>query len=643
MLEGDLSRPGEAHQTAQLRVVRTERSASAQWNVLADAGDEAPFCAAWLALQCAHIAGTTAGLLMLRHPQKGTPFSAATWPAETLDGARELSTLAERAFLERRTIVAGEHVGSAPNGPSASPSEQIVAVPLGAGGSILAAVAIKLVTPRTSARERAEWVADELRWGAGWLEALPWARRLAGASADMAQSLACLDLLAAVGEQPPLLAMTIAITNDLAARLRCDRVSIGLRTRGGRIRLSAMSHSATFQRRARLVDALENTMEETADQGACVALPPLPATERAITIAHRALAEIVKVPGTALLSAPLADGRGESIGAITLERHGRASFDGETAQLVEAMAALLGPMVGLHMRANRLIAGRIVDSMSNGIAAVLGPRRPVLKLATGAAIALVLGLALAKGEHRVTAKSVLEAEIQTAAVAPFDGFIRAAPVRAGDAVRGGDLLAALDERDLLLDRSKWRAERGKLVQRQRDALAKHDRTSIVVLEAQIQQADSQLALAEAKLARARIVAPFDGLVVAGDLSQMLGSPVEKGKMLFEVAPRDAYRLIVHVDERDVRYIAAGQKGVVALVGMPWTPVSMELTKITPVTIAEEGRNAFRVEARLTELGSRLRPGMEGIAKIETGRRSLLWIWAHPVIEWVRLAAWKYLP
>ena len=159
-------------------------------------------------------------------------------------------------------------------------------------------------------------------------------------------------------------------------------------------------------------------------------------------------------------------------------------------------------------------------------------------------------------------------------------------------MRSGDLLAALDDRDLLLDRSKWRAERDKLMQRQRDALANHKRADLVVLQFQIRQAELQLALAEDDLARARISAPFDGTVVAGDLSQMLGSPVEKGKTLFEIAPLDAYRLIVHVDDRDMRYIAPGQKGSVALAGMPWNPLPFVLSKITPVTVAEEGRNTF---------------------------------------------------
>jgi len=262
--------------------------------------------------------------------------------------------------------------------------------------------------------------------------------------------------------------------------------------------------------------------------------------------------------------------------------------------------------------------------------------------ATGT-VALIAFLSFGTGEHRIGAKAVLEPEVQRAAVAPFDGFIRAAPVRPGDHVRQGDLLASLDDRDLLLDRSKGRAERDKLLQKQRDALAKHDRSGLVTLEYQIRQADSQLALTEEKLERVRIRTPFDGVIVAGDLSQMLGSPVEKGKTLFEVAPLNAYRLVIHVDERDIRYIAAGQKGTVTLAGSPWTPLPLLLSNITPVTVAGDGRNTFRVEAQLMEPGAHLRPGMEGVAKIETGQQPMLWVWARPVIEWLHLAAWKYLP
>jgi multidrug resistance efflux pump len=255
---------------------------------------------------------------------------------------------------------------------------------------------------------------------------------------------------------------------------------------------------------------------------------------------------------------------------------------------------------------------------------------------------LVVVLAFAEGEHRITAKSVVEGEVQRAAVAPFEGFIKTAPVRAGATVLAGQILATLDDKDLVLDQMKWQSELDKLVQKQREALAKHDRSAVGVLMAQIQQAEAQLALAEDKLKRTQIAAPFDGLVVSGDLSQMLGSPVEKGKVLFEIAPLDAFRLIVHVDERDIRYVSSGQTGLIFLSGQPTAPWPITVTRVTPVTQAEEGRNSFKIEATIDAPAKALRPGMEGVAKMHAGQRSIVWIWTHSTIEWLRLTIWKYL-
>ncbi len=637
MFEADRPRSRGSEQAPQLRVVAAEPGPP-HWSGLADAGNEAVFCSAWLSSQCTRISGIIAGLLMMPPPAKGLTVTSTSWPRRN-PYVEDLLRLAERASSERRTVVLPARMEP---DTSVQPVGLFVALPLGSASQPVAVVAVALAAG-SSAALAPENVAEQLRWGAGWLEALPWAQRSKDVSTDIARAASSLDFLAAIGEQPRLQGMAIAVANDLAARLRCDRVSVGIIRRNGSIRLRAISHSASFKGQGRLVDATENAMEEALDQRTSVAFPPLPSTERAVTMAHRALTEIIRVQGTSLISVVMADGKGELVGAITFERHRNELFDKEALQLAEAIAALLGPIVGLQLRANRLLAGRAIDRVDDGIISLFGPRRPGLKLAAIGVIALALFLALAKGEHRVTAKSVLEGEVQRAAVAPFDGFIRSAAIRAGDTVKAGDVLAALEDRDLILERAKWRAERDKLVQKQREVRAKHDRTNLVILDSQIRQAEAQLALAEEKLSRARILAPFDAIVVSGDLSQMLGSPVERGKTLFELAPLDSYRLIIHVDERDVRYVAMGQSGTVAFAGVPWTPLRMTLSKITPVTVAEEGRNSFRIEARLAELGPQLRPGMEGVAKIETGQRSLVWIWTRAVVEWLRLVAWKYLP
>ena len=86
-----------------------------------------------------------------------------------------------------------------------------------------------------------------------------------------------------------------------------------------------------------------------------------------------------------------------------------------------------------------------------------------------------------------------------------------------------------------------------------------------------------------------------------------------------------------------------QRGTVALVGMPGNPIPLKVSKITPVTVAEEGRNSYRIEAQITELGLPLRPGMEGVAKIDAGQRSLWWVWTHGLVDSLRVAAWRYLP
>ena len=101
-----------------------------------------------------------------------------------------------------------------------------------------------------------------------------------------------------------------------------------------------------------------------------------------------------------------------------------------------------------------------------------------------------------------------------------------------------------------------------------------------------------------KLARSRILAAIDGFVVTGDLSQILGAPVQQGKVLFEVAPLSSYRVVLRVDEEDIRHVAIGQKGVLALTGAAGQTVPFRVARLTSVAAAEDGRNFFRVEGDL---------------------------------------------
>jgi multidrug efflux pump subunit AcrA (membrane-fusion protein) len=145
------------------------------------------------------------------------------------------------------------------------------------------------------------------------------------------------------------------------------------------------------------------------------------------------------------------------------------------------------------------------------------------------------------------------------------------------------------------------------------------------------------------LSRTRVTAPIDGFVVSGDLSQMLGAPVERGRVLFEIAPLSSYRVILQVDERDIRYVSVDQSGTLALTGIPDAQLGVTISNITSIATADEGRNYFRVEATLDDGDEKLRPGMEGVVRLTVGERKLAWIWTHDMLEWLQLTWWAWKP
>ncbi|MCH7944737.1 MAG: HlyD family efflux transporter periplasmic adaptor subunit [Armatimonadetes bacterium] len=251
---------------------------------------------------------------------------------------------------------------------------------------------------------------------------------------------------------------------------------------------------------------------------------------------------------------------------------------------------------------------------------------------------------LAMADYRITADATLEGSVHRAIAAPISGYLAEANVRAGDVVAKGDVMARLDERDLRLERLKWMTQRSKQQREYSEALANHDRAQMSILTSLIEQADAQIDLIDEQLDRTRIVAPFSGFVVAGDLSQSLGAPVDRGDVLFEIAPLHSYRVILEVDEREIGDIEIGQTGELALSGLPRESLSVEVSRITPISTSEDGRNFFRVEARLLgEASDKLRPGMEGVGKVFVDRRKLVWIWTYKIVHWMRMFYWSWWP
>jgi RND family efflux transporter MFP subunit len=450
---------------------------------------------------------------------------------------------------------------------------------------------------------------------------------------------AVLDVTATALEPERFSASATALVTNLATRLACDRVSLGI-VRRGRLQVRALSHNARFNQKTDLLQAIESAMEEALDQQATIVLPhPVDGVTR-ITQAHEELAR--RYRAGAICSIPLWS-HGQIIGVMTFERGTDEPFDAEIVDLCEAVSGLAGPVIDLKRRDDQWLITKALDAGRDQLVRMFGPGHIALKLALIASAGVLAFLIIATGDFRVSAKAVLEGEVQRAAVAPFDGYLETAPVRAGDHVQDGQVLATLQNHDLRLERLKWLSQHAELTKEYRHSMAGRDAAKVQILTAQIGQAEAQLKLATEKLSRTNVAAPFSGVVVTGDLSQKLGSPVKQGDVLFEIAPLDTYRIVLQVDERDISSMAVGQKGFLRLASVPDEVFAFKVVSVTPVATAKEGRNYFRVESRFTEPPTHLRPAMEGVGKVEVDQRRLVWIWTHEALDWLRLKLWAWLP
>ena len=313
----------------------------------------------------------------------------------------------------------------------------------------------------------------------------------------------------------------------------------------------------------------------------------------------------------------------------------------QLVNLVDLVAT--GPVLETRRRDDRPSALKILDSMQSWCARLFGPRHLQLKVGLALSAMLLIWLSQASATFSISSDSVLEAEICRTIVAPQEGYIAEAHVRAGDLVREGDLLATLDDQDLRHEQRKWQSQRAQLFREYRKALAGADRAEVAILSAKRAQAEAQLKLVERQLARAKLVAPFSGLVVKGDLNQALGAPVKRGEVLYEVAPTNEYRVVLKVDDRDIGLVSPGQRGQLKLSGIPDKSVNITIDRLSPVSSATGGRNFFRVEAVMDNHLDLMRPGMEGVAKIDICQEKLLWILTRRWVDRLRLFVWNRLP
>lgn len=327
------------------------------------------------------------------------------------------------------------------------------------------------------------------------------------------------------------------------------------------------------------------------------------------------------------------------VAVLSIQRQAKASFAQE--DLEEFRAAVEPYAAGLEMVrvARRSLWSHLWGSVSKTLSALAKPGAWGRKaLAVSVAVFAAWSI-YGTIPFSISAPCGLSPSAGRHVAAGFDGVLRSSPLKPGDQVLAGDVLATFDTAELELEAARLR---GQLAMGEVDMYRSMGEGSASDTEyARVTglAAQANLDLVLHKIEQATITAPVDGIIIEGDHRDRIGDTFSKGETLFRISSSGNWKVEIRVSERDVDEITLGAAGTFASHSRPGEPHDFEILRISPMADTERGENVFIVEAECQVPGNWIRSGMEGFASIEVGGRSPAWVAGHRLVDFLRLHLW----
>ncbi len=436
--------------------------------------------------------------------------------------------------------------------------------------------------------------------------------------------------------------LAFAISNNLRNRTSCEQVAFGL-ARGRRVELLSVSGYDEVKPESPSVIRLRAAMEECLDMGETIVrqrelrLPDgsdePPGTDYRL---HRQWHESTGGSAVASLLLP-ADADRTAI--LSLQRAANAPFSSDELEQIREMTAPYVAAFGLLDRASRSLPSHLFTRLRDLWRDLRAPGPWPRKAAVAASVLAVGWFACGSIDYRVAVPATLVPSHSRYVSAPFEGVLEKAEVTAGSRVRAGDVLAVFEHHELRLERDRLRAELALHRSSAGEAMAGRNATEVGMARARQRLLGARLETVEQKIESAVVRAPFDGLLVDGDLRKQVGSRLPLGEPLFEIAAQRGFRLDLEVPEYAAGDLAVGLGGEFASHARPDQVASFAIERVSPRAEPLRGANVYVAEAALDLDAPWIRAGIEGIGKIEVGAKPVWWAAFHHVIDYFRLRFW----
>lgn len=229
-------------------------------------------------------------------------------------------------------------------------------------------------------------------------------------------------------------------------------------------------------------------------------------------------------------------------------------------------------------------------------------------------------------EHGVSEKfeavGTIEAIEEVTVVSEINATIVNIPFTEGSHINKGELIAQLDDSQLAAEVNRSEA----LYQQ---SLARYNRIKKIVEQkagsqqdlddalASLKVAEANLELAQARLEKTKIVAPFNGMI--GSRKVSVGSFLRSGDAITELANLNEIRISFSAPERFLSDLKRGSEVIVSSPVYPGHEVKGSIIAIEPI-INSDTRTA-RIVARVQNPGQKFRPGMSANVSVILSERA----------------------
>jgi len=120
--------------------------------------------------------------------------------------------------------------------------------------------------------------------------------------------------------------------------------------------------------------------------------------------------------------------------------------------------------------------------------------------------------------------------------------------------------------------------------------------------------------------------PVDGVVLTKKIEALVGKRFNAGEAFCKIAPKDELETEIFVRESDISFVQPDQTGEAFFNFQPDRPYPLKIKRISPASESlERMGNVYRVRAALLQKAPELKPGMLGIAHIDTIKASLWFV------------------